>query len=319
MNPHTQLKTGRPHDRFFFLAQWLIFMRLTASLRPMPELPEVETILRGVAPRMKGARLQDVVVRRADLRMPLPENFAADLRGRCVGTPFRRGKYMLFPVEGTHMLVVHLGMSGHLGVAADGQAYEPRRHDHVIFCLEQDDQAPCQIVFHDPRRFGFMTLLPFANWRECKPFDRMGPEPLSDEFDGQRLYESLFGRQGPIKTVLLDQGVVAGIGNIYACEALYAVRIHPAIRACDLTEQACADLVRAIKAVLNAALKSGGSTLRDYRGATGESGYFQHDFKVYGRADQSCLRRGCKGVVERMIQSGRSSFFCPSCTAKVAG
>ncbi|MCK6417628.1 MAG: bifunctional DNA-formamidopyrimidine glycosylase/DNA-(apurinic or apyrimidinic site) lyase [Alphaproteobacteria bacterium] len=282
----------------------------------MPELPEVETTLRGLQPWMENGMVRAVQIRRADLRQPLPTNFSESLNGQRIGLPLRRGKYMLFPIGKTHMLVVHLGMSGHMGVAQNFHAYQPQRHDHVIFEIEKDQQAH-RIVFHDPRRFGFMTLLPLKNWQEHKPFAGMGLEPLAAAFDGATLYEALRKRKSPIKTALLDQRVVAGIGNIYACEALYEARIHPLHGCQNLGKSASNRLAQSLKNVLHAALESGGSTLRDYRGADGAKGYFQHQFKVYDRAGETCVRPRCAGVVDRVVQAGRSSFYCPRCADKV--
>ena len=279
----------------------------------MPELPEVETIRLGMIPAIRNKRIAAVTVHRHDLRMHIPRNFAQGLKGETVTSLLRRGKYILaFTKSGTGF-VLHLGMSGRLRIYGPGdfKAKERQKHDHVLWRME-DNSA---LVFHDPRRFGMIIPMTRAGWQSQSPFDRMGPEPLSDDFTGPALAQALARRNGPIKTALLDQTVVAGIGNIYACEALYQAGIHPSARASSLRPKETARLAAALKDVLTRALAAGGSTLRDYRDASGERGYFQHHFSVYDRAGQTCPDCTCRpasGGIVRIVQAGRSTFYCPA-------
>lgn len=277
----------------------------------MPELPEVETVRRGLAPALAGARLVRVEARRPDLRFPLPANFTGRLKGARVEGLDRRGKYLLAGLDTGETLIVHLGMTGRFAVAGrdGGGSGGAGRHAHVVF----ETDAGAQVTFFDPRRFGFMDLVATAALGAYPAFARMGPEPFGDAFHPAALAAALAGRRGDIKTRLLDQSVVAGLGNIYVCEVLHRARISPLRAAGEVTPAAIGRLVGAVRAVLEEAINSGGSTLRDYAGADGAPGYFQHHFDVYGRAGQPCLRRRCAGQIARIVQAGRSTFHCPRC------
>lgn len=300
----------------------------------MPELPEVETVRRGLAPVMEGARIVEAIARRPDLRWPLPERFAERLVGRRVAGLGRRAKYLTADLEPgagqpAEVLVMHLGMSGSFRIempeaeiATPGAFALPRSkaaaHDHVEFGFE----GGARIVYNDPRRFGAMLLVPRAELAAHPLFRDLGPEPLGNAFDAATLAAACAGRRAPIKAVLLDQSVVAGLGNIYVCEALHRTGIAPDRPAASLTDGSgltrhptapIPRLVEAIREVLDAAIRAGGSTLRDHAQVDGTLGYFQHTFRAYGRAGQPCLTPGCGGQIERLVQSGRSTFYCASC------
>jgi formamidopyrimidine-DNA glycosylase len=278
----------------------------------MPELPEVETVRCGLLPVLEGQRLVKVETRRPGLRLPFPKDFAKRLTGRRVVSLKRRAKYLLAELDNGETLVIHLGMSGRMAVEGRGLGQYVHdkpgggKHDHVVFETEAG-----RIVFTDHRRFGLMTLIKTAVLAEDKLFRGLGVEPLSDEFDAAFLARALKGKKTPIKSALLDQRVIAGIGNIYACEALFRARISPKRLAGRLKPQECAALAAAVKTVLQEAIKAGGSSLRDYRQANGDLGGFQLRFKVYDRTGEPCPV--CGGVVKRIVQAGRSSFFCPVC------
>ena len=274
----------------------------------MPELPEVETVMRGLAARLTGRVLVHVEVRRPDLRWALPIGLAERLTGARVESFRRRGKYFFMRLSGGDSLLVHLGMSGRMCVGPDGDV-APVAHEHLV--LVTDDAW--RVSFVDPRRFGSLDLVPTAAEDTHKLLAEMGPEPLEDGFTAQSLSASLAGKRTPIKAALLDQGVVAGLGNIYVCEALFRARISPRRLAASVAGARAARLVPAIKATLAEAIAAGGSSLRDYRQASGELGYFQHAWKVYGREGERC--EACPGAptcrgVQRIVQSGRSTFFC---------
>lgn len=269
----------------------------------MPELPEVETVRRGLAARLRGRRIARVAVHRADLRRPLPPDFAAVLRGRTIERFGRRGKYLLAHLDNGLVLIVHLGMSGRLSVAG---APGGGAHEHVLFHF--DDGAVLRYVDH--RRFGLMDLADSGALARHVLLRDMGPEPLSDRFAGPLLADRLRGRDTPIKAALLDQRVVAGLGNIYACEALFHAGLSPRRRARTVQGRRAEGLARAIRRVLRAAIEAGGSTLRDHVQASGEIGYFQHRFSVYDRAGRPCPGCDCAGAVRRIAQSGRSTFYC---------
>ncbi len=289
----------------------------------MPELPEVETVRMGLLPVLEGKRFTHVETRRGDLRVPFPKDFAKRLTGRNVKRLWRRAKYLLGDLDGGETLVVHLGMSGNMSVYAEGRErklgnylYAPApgaagqgKHDHVVM---QTD-APAMIVFTDHRRFGLMTLIGTDKLDQHPLFKGIGIEPLSDEFDVAFLNAALKGKRTPIKAALLDQRVVAGLGNIYVCEALFRAGISPKRLAAKVAGVRAEPLVTAIKAVLKDAIKAGGSSLRDHKRVDGELGYFQHHFAVYDREGKKCPKRGCKGTVKRIVQSGRSTFYCLSC------
>ncbi len=282
----------------------------------MPELPEVETVRRGLAPVLEGRRLARVEARRPDLRFPFPEGFVQRLAGARVIALRRRAKYLLADLDRGETLIAHLGMSGRFrieGTQAPGRFHHPvgdnPRHDHVIFDTEEGGR----IVYHDPRRFGFMGLVPTADLERHPWFAGMGPEPLSDAFGGSRLAEAFERRrQGP-KTLLLDQRTVAGLGNIYVCEALHEARISPFRPAGRISQARLDGLARTVKAVLERAIAAGGSTLRDFSAADGALGYFQHSFRAYDREGEACVNAGCSGRIRRRVQAGRSTFWCPAC------
>ena len=273
---------------------------------PMPELPEVETVRRGLAPLVAGQVIACVQLNRADLRGPFPKGMAASLAGAKITQVDRRAKYLLLHLDNNKVLVVHLGMSGSFFVSKHGR--EVQKHDHVSIELKNG----AEIVFNDPRRFGSMDLIDASDLETYKPLKTLGPEPLSRGFTGKTLFEKLKDKRTTMKAALMDQRVVAGLGNIYVCEALYRSRIDPARMAHTITVAKANDLVVAIKAVLNDALKSGGSSLRDYVNARGEAGYFQHHFDVYGKEGEACS--SCKrSKIKRIAQAGRSTFFCSKC------
>ena len=274
----------------------------------MPELPEVETVRRGLEPILVGATLTQVLVRRPNLRRPFPERLADRLTGRTVTALRRRAKYLLVDLDGGDALLIHLGMSGRM-VISPARPNDLDKHDHFVM---ETDRGPV-VRFNDARRFGSVDWIAPGEEPAHALLRDIGPEPLGDGFSAAQFADALAGRFAPIKAVLLDQRQVAGIGNIYACEALHMAAIHPARAAGDLTDAETSRLVNAVKAVLAAAIEAGGSTLRDHQQPNGELGYFQHRFQVYGRADEACPRCGAGAVIERLVQSGRSSFFCATC------
>ena len=274
----------------------------------MPELPEVETVRRGLVGALEGRRLVRVRARRPDLRFPLPPGFEKRLQGLRVETLGRRGKFLLIGLEGDLTLIAHLGMSGRFRIY-DGPAPALERHDHVIFETEGGS-----VRYNDPRRFGFMDLADTKALSDHPRLAGLGPEPLARDFDGPVLARALKGRRGPVKAALLDQAVVAGLGNIYICEALFRAGLSPRRKAGTVQGGRADKLVRAIKDVLAEAIDAGGSSLRDHRRPDGELGYFQHSFAVYGRAGEPCPGCDCDpartGGIRRIIQSGRSTFYC---------
>ncbi|MFN9780344.1 MAG: bifunctional DNA-formamidopyrimidine glycosylase/DNA-(apurinic or apyrimidinic site) lyase [Alphaproteobacteria bacterium] len=279
----------------------------------MPELPEVETVRRGLAPVLEGRVLARVLARRNDLRFPLPKNFAGRLTGRRVLRLSRRAKYILAHLDNGEVLLIHLGMSGRFQIEGQGvgQFVHPGamtgKHDHVEFLTDNG----ARIVYTDHRRFGSMDLVPEADLAMHRLLRAIGPEPLSEAFDGGLLAARLEGKRTPIKAALLDQRVVAGLGNIYVCEALFRAGISPRRQASTVRLSRTARLVPDIKAVLAEAILAGGSTLRDFKDTSGELGYFQHRFDVYDREGEACRR--CGAPVRRIVQSGRSTFFCSGC------
>lgn len=281
----------------------------------MPELPEVETVRRGLAPHLEGRVLARVELRRPNLRIPFPAGFCGRLTGRRVTALRRRAKYLLAHLDDGGVLLVHLGMSGRMlidaGTADSGAP--PGKHDHVLF----ETDAGVRVVFNDARRFGLMDLTDEAGLDAHPMLRVLGPEPLGNGFSGPVLAERLAGRGSPIKTVLLDQAVVAGLGNIYVCESLFGAGINPMRPASSVTAAESDRLAATIRAVLERAIAAGGSSLKDYRQASGELGYFQHQFAVYGREGEECpvcAAAGRPGVtIRRVVQAGRSTFFCPQC------
>jgi len=290
----------------------------------MPELPEVETVRHGLAQAMEGRRLVEVDVRRGDLRWPLPTDFAKRLKGQTVTGIGRRAKYLLADLSSGDVLLMHLGMSGSFHVLQEtnrqlGRYHHERAkhlaHDHIVFHLS----SGATVTFNDPRRFGSMKLVPRRKLDDEPLLKNLGPEPLGNAFDAAMLAQACRGKQTSLKAALLDQRVVAGLGNIYVCEALFRAHLSPKRKAATIADKTGAPneraerLVEAIKAVLNAAIKDGGSSLRDHRLTDGDLGMFQHNFRVYDREGEPCRTPGCSGTVKRIVQSGRSTFYCPVC------
>jgi formamidopyrimidine-DNA glycosylase len=299
----------------------------------MPELPEVETVRRGLQPVMEGSKIVKAEARRKDLRFAFQKDFVARLTGQTVIGLGRRAKYLLADLGSGDVLLMHLGMSGsfrvikHEDEAAPGKFHHPRSadgaHDHVVFHMS----SGAAVIFNDPRRFGYMKIIA-RDALEAEPLLRgLGPEPLGNEFDANMLARACANKKTSLKAALLDQRVVAGLGNIYVCEALYRARLSPRRLAATLATKAgqrngvagaeptdhAKRLVAAIHAVLNQAIKAGGSSLRDHRQTSGELGYFQHSFQVYDREGERCQSAGCSGIVRRFTQNGRSTFWCPKC------
>jgi formamidopyrimidine-DNA glycosylase len=282
----------------------------------MPELPEVETVRRGLAPTLVGARLTRVEVRRADLRFAFPEHFVERLVGRRVEALKRRAKYLLAELDSGETLVMHLGMSGSFRLEGekDLNAFHFERskapaHDHVVFTCDSGGR----IVYNDPRRFGFMTLVATDALAQHPLFRDLGVEPLGKDFDATHLAALLAGARTPLKSALLDQRRIAGLGNIYVCEALHRARLSPTREAGSLTPAKLRALASSVREVLEAAIAAGGSTLRDHRQTDGALGYFQHSFEVYDREGAACGNARCKGTITRVVQNGRSTFYCPAC------
>ncbi|KAA2235959.1 bifunctional DNA-formamidopyrimidine glycosylase/DNA-(apurinic or apyrimidinic site) lyase [Salinarimonas soli] len=289
----------------------------------MPELPEVETVRRGLEPAMVGARLARVEQRRPDLRFPFPERFAARLTGRRVESLSRRAKYLVAGLDSGEALIMHLGMSGRFRVEAGGEAvglgefhYEhgnESAHDHVVFHLS----TGATVTYNDARRFGFMDLVPGSELAACRHFAGMGIEPLGSALSGEAIAGMFAGKRTPLKAALLDQRLIAGLGNIYVCEALFRAGLNPAAQAGTLARPdgaptpAAERLAGVIRDVLLEAIEAGGSTLRDHAQTDGSLGYFQHRFRVYDREGEPCQH--CAAPVRRMVQSGRSTFYCGAC------
>jgi formamidopyrimidine-DNA glycosylase len=284
----------------------------------VPELPEVETVRRGLEAAMVGARLAAIEQRRPDLRFPFPERFAERLTGQRVEALRRRAKYLIADLDGAEVLVMHLGMSGSFRIEQasgpiPGTGAKNPLHDHVTFDLS----TGARIIYNDPRRFGFMQLIRRPEFAAHPLFNNIGIEPLGDEFDGAALARLFAGKTTSLKAALLDQALIAGLGNIYVCETLHRAGLSPRRAAASL---ACNDgtpsaratrLAHVIRAVLNEAVAAGGSSLRDHRKTDGALGYFQHSFRIYGRAGQPCAR--CGGLVRRITQAGRATFYCGGC------
>ena len=281
----------------------------------MPELPEVETVRRGLAPVMEGAVITQADVNRPDLRWPFPGQMAERLTGQQVLRLRRRSKYILADLSSGESLLIHLGMSGRMLISGHkvGEFHHahpaPAKHDHVVFHMANG----ARITFNDARRFGAMDLMTTAHEADHWLIRDLGPEPLGNAFNEDYLVAALKGRNTPIKSALLDQRIVAGLGNIYVCEVLFRAGIHPRRKAGRIAAPRVAGLVPIIRAVLEEAIAAGGSSLRDYRQADGDLGYFQHGFQVYDREGSPCVTPDCGRTIARIVQSGRSSFFCPAC------
>jgi formamidopyrimidine-DNA glycosylase len=291
----------------------------------MPELPEVETVRRGLQPVMEGARFKKVEARRGDLRWPLPADFAKKLEGKTVEALRRRGKYLLAELSSGDVLIMHLGMSGSFRVFSGKAEKTPGKyhherskhvaHDHVVFLMSNG----ATVTFNDPRRFGSMKLARHADIGEEPLLKNIGPEPLGNAFDAAMLAKACAGKKTSLKAALSDQRVVAGLGNIYVCEALHRALLSPKRPASTIASKGgkpnerAEKLVEAIRAVLNDAIRAGGSSLRDHRRTDGELGDFQHNFRVYDREGKPCPTLKCTGTIRRMVQTGRSTFYCPVC------
>lgn len=294
----------------------------------MPELPEVETVKRGLAPVMEGSKIRRAELRRPDLRFPFPPAFAEKLEGRRVTSLGRRAKYLLIDIEGGDVVIAHLGMSGSFrvegaeAVEAPGEFHRTRskdtRHDHVVFHLETAD-GERRVVYNDPRRFGFMDLAKREDIAAHAFFRDLGAEPTGNTLDADYIAAKFRGRQAPLKAALLDQKNIAGLGNIYVCEALWRSHLSPERQAGTLVTAAgkpkkeLVALTEAIRQVIADAIEAGGSTLRDHIRADGSLGYFQHSFSTYDREGEPCRTPGCAGTIGRIVQSGRSTFYCADC------
>lgn len=285
----------------------------------MPELPEVETVRTGLIPALQGRLIERLQLNRANLRFPFPERMAARLAGRRVERIDRRAKYLLLRLSGAETLLVHLGMSGRFSIEAEATSRQPGdfvhaapanpKHDHAIFQIE----GGVTVRYNDPRRFGFMLMFATASEEEQPNLAGLGPEPNSNAFSGAALGEALAGKRTPIKSALLDQRVVAGLGNIYVCEALHRSGISPLREARNIPGVRAERLAIAVRNVIEEAIAAGGSTLKDFAGADGALGYFQHRFSVYGREGAACAIPQCQGQIRRIVQAGRSTFYCPTC------
>lgn len=281
----------------------------------MPELPEVETVMRGIEPAMTGCKIDRLTLNRPDLRWPFPDGMTERVSGTTVLGLRRRSKYILADLDSDETLLIHLGMSGRILVSGDplgnfAHDHPPiEKHDHVIFSMANG----ARITFNDPRRFGAMDLLDTKLGDSHLLLRNIGPEPFGNAFHEDYLVNIIKTKNSPIKSVLLDQRIVAGLGNIYVCEVLFRAGISPKKIAGKISRKRTTPLASIIRRVLDDAIKAGGSTLKDFRHSDGELGYFQHTFKVYGREGQSCVNAGCGANIKRIVQSGRSSFYCPKC------
>ncbi len=295
----------------------------------MPELPEVETVRRGLQPVWENSLITQVEQRRADLRFPFPERFPDKLRNRRVTALARRAKYLLAHLDNDEVLICHLGMSGSFRIETGSETGVPggfalargkdEAHDHVVFHLATASGASARIVYNDPRRFGFMLLAAGKELERIKFFAGLGIEPTGNSLDGRAIDAMFEGKKAPLKAALLDQRLIAGLGNIYVCEALWRASLDPARRAGTIAGKSLRKyemrerLADAIREVIADAISAGGSSLRDYVHADGSLGYFQHRFNVYDREGEPCAKPGCGGRIARIVQSGRSTFYCPSC------
>ena len=281
----------------------------------MPELPEVETVRRGLEPVMTGHVIARADIRRPDLRWPFPDRMAERLTGKRVERLRRRSKYILVDLDSGETLIIHLGMSGRMLISGQmlGEFHHdhpvPEKHDHVVF----DMDSGARVTFNDARRFGAMDLASTDKTESHWLLSGIGPEPLGNAFDEDYLISRLNGRNMPVKSALLDQRIVAGLGNIYVCEILHRAGISPKRKAGQIAAHRIRALVPIIRQVLEEAIEAGGSSLRDHRQTSGELGYFQHTFRAYDREGQPCQTPGCTGTITRIVQSGRSSFYCAQC------
>ena len=281
----------------------------------MPELPEVETVLRGISPILEGNQIDYAQVNRPDLRRPFPNDLAKRLKNRKINFLHRRSKYILIDLSEGETLIMHLGMSGRImisqkvGGTFHHNTTHSQKHDHFVLHLKDNHQ----LTFNDPRRFGVIDLLRTENLELSGMLSQIGPEPLSNSFNEAYFVSTMRLKKTNIKSALLDQRVVAGLGNIYVCEALFRAGISPKRQALRISNKKLSSLVHIIKEILSEAIFSGGSSLRDFRNASGDLGYFQHSFDVYGREDQDCYNTECDSKIKRITQAGRSSFYCSNC------
>ena len=292
----------------------------------MPELPEVETVRRGLAPVMENAVVEKLVLNRPNLRFPFPDDFAESVQCQRITSLGRRAKYLLMDLENGQVIIMHLGMSGSFR-AVDGSApgnfhHERSKlaaHDHVIFHLRRPGGETAQVIYNDPRRFGFMLMTPRNQLDQHKMIRDLGVEPVGNEFDAEHLAEKFAGKAAPLKAALLDQSIIAGLGNIYVCEALWRTGLSPKRKARTLVLKSGKPTARAVtlventKDVISEAIAVGGSSLRDHAQTDGSLGYFQHSFAVYDQEGNPCRKYDCSGTIARIVQSGRSTFYCPSC------
>ena len=295
----------------------------------MPELPEVETVRRGLAPVMENASVERLELRRADLRFPFPDNFAKIVTGQKIISVGRRAKYLLVDLEDGNVIIMHLGMSGSFLIVEEQNKDRPgefhyektriKAHDHVIFHLSTKSGRSAKVIYNDPRRFGFMLMTPRSELDAHPTFVGMGPEPVGNSLSAEVLAEKLAGKKAPLKAALLDQRIIAGLGNIYVCEALWRSQLSPKREARTLVlksgkpSQRLSRLTDNIRAVIADAIEAGGSSLRDHASTDGTLGYFQHSFAAYDREGEDCRHGDCIGTIGRIVQSGRSTFYCPKC------
>ncbi len=277
----------------------------------MPELPEVETVRTGLAPIMEGAHIVAATINRPNLRFAFPARFCARLEGAGIIALRRRAKYLLIELSTQETLIAHLGMSGRFSILAPGGPLPDTnpKHDHVEWVLSNEHK----IVYNDPRRFGFMDLAANNALAQNRFLADLGPEPLGNGFSGAWLREAFTGKAQSVKAALLDQRIVAGLGNIYVCEALYCAGIRPQTPASKISKERLEKLSNCVRKIIATAITAGGSTLRDFAATDGALGYFQHRFSVYGREGEACLNKECGETIVRLVQSGRSSFYCPKC------
>lgn len=292
----------------------------------MPELPEVETVKNGLAPFMQGQTVEQLELKRQNLRFDFPSDMTEILEGAKIVNILRKAKYLLFQLDNNKTLLCHLGMSGRFVIIAPDMIKSPlkfshfthnidriEKHDHVIFTLDNH----YKIIYNDPRRFGYMDIIHEVDVNTSSYLSNLGPEPLGNHFHSIYLQPKLASAKRSLKAILLDQNIIAGLGNIYVCEALFRSRLNPFMNGDELAHQSVQieTLIKEIKSVLNDAIRAGGSSLKDHRQANGDLGYFQHEFQVYGREGENCIRKneGCKGTIERVTQNGRSTFYCPIC------
>lgn len=292
----------------------------------MPELPEVETVRRGLAPVMEDAVVEQLVLNRPNLRFPFPDDFAATVEGQRITSLGRRAKYLLMDLENGQVIIMHLGMSGSFRARdedAPGNFHHERgkleAHDHVVFHLRGPGNEKAQVIYNDPRRFGFMLMTTRNQLDQHKMIRELGVEPVGNELDGDHLAKKFIGKAAPLKAALLDQSIIAGLGNIYVCEALWRTGLSPKRKARTLVLKSgkptarALKLVENVKDVINEAIAAGGSSLRDHTQTDGSLGYFQHSFAVYDQEGNACQKPDCDGTISRIVQSGRSTFYCPSC------